>query len=84
MDSVNVITPNAGGGIPPVKKVQETAEGHEDKQSFSDEMKGIRKQRLQRQVFEDPSMAGKLVATEASPVYNAKGELIQAVTGSGA
>ncbi len=84
MDPVNVTTPNAGGGIPSMQKVQATAEGHEDKKSFSEEMKGIRKQRLQRQVFEDPSMASKLVATEASPVYNAKGEIIQAVSDAGA
>ncbi len=47
--------------------------------SFADEMKNIRKQRLRRQVFEDVKMAGKLVAVEASPVYNAKGQLIQAL-----
>ena len=50
--------------------------------SFADEMKNIRKQRLRRQVFEDVKMAGKLVAVEASPVYNAKGQLIQALGNS--
>ena len=50
--------------------------------SLSNEMKDIRKARLQRQVLADPSLAGKLVATEASPQYNASGELIQAVSSS--
>jgi len=50
--------------------------------SFADEMKDIRKQRLRRQVFEDAKLAGKLVAVEASPVYNAKGQLIQTLGNS--
>lgn len=50
--------------------------------SLANEMKNIRKARLQRQVLSDPSLAGKLVATEASPQYNASGELIQAVSSS--
>ena len=47
-----------------------------------EEMKSIRKAKLNRQVFEDPSLARKLVATKASPVYNASAELITAVSGS--
>lgn len=46
-------------------------------------MKDIRKARLQRKVLQDPSLAGKLVATEASPVYNARGEVVQALTTTG-
>ena len=49
---------------------------------LADEMKDVRKARLQRQVMADPSLAGKLVATEASPTYNAKGSMIQAVSAS--
>jgi len=50
--------------------------------SMANEMKDIRKARLQRQVMADPSLAGKLVATEASPTYNAKGSVIQALSSS--
>ncbi len=48
--------------------------------SLANEMKQIRKARLHRQALQDPSLHGKLVATEASPVYNAKGEVIQALS----
>ena len=50
--------------------------------ALANEMKDIRKAKLQRQVMSDPSLAGKLVATEASPQYNASGALIQAVSSS--
>lgn len=49
--------------------------------STADEMKNIRKQRLQREVMVDPSKAKKLIKLEASPVYNAQGKVIQS-TGS--
>lgn len=45
--------------------------------SGADEMKNIRKQRLQREVMVDPSKARLLVKLEASPVYNANGQVIQ-------
>lgn len=48
--------------------------------TLANEMKNIRKAKLARQVYADPSMAGKLVAMEASPTYNAKGEVLQAVS----
>jgi len=50
--------------------------------SQADAMKSIRKARLQRQTLQDPSMIGKLVAMETTPVYNAKGDIVQAVSGS--
>jgi hypothetical protein len=46
----------------------------------ADMMKSIAKARLRRQVLTDPSLAQKLVSVEASPVYNARGSLIQAVS----
>ncbi|MBG0775466.1 MAG: hypothetical protein H0S85_03425 [Desulfovibrionaceae bacterium] len=49
---------------------------------MANQMKDVRKQRLRRMVMQDPSLAKRLVAAEASPVYNAKGELIQSL-GSG-
>ena len=47
---------------------------------LANQMKAIKKARLHRMVYQDPSLARKLVATEASPAYNAKGEIIQAVS----
>lgn len=45
--------------------------------SDAQEIKDIRKQRMQREVMVDPSKARDLVKLEASPVYNAKGKVIQ-------
>jgi len=67
---------NFGGGDP--HKVEETSK----MVSQADQMKAIRKAKLNRQVLADPSMAGKLVAMSSSPVYNAKGDLIQTVGAS--
>jgi len=47
-----------------------------EQESLNDTMKEIRKAKLHRRVLSDPSLAQKLVAVEASPVYNSKGELI--------
>ncbi len=77
MDSVNGIAGASMASV--ISKVKQVAEGNGG-ESAADDMKNIRKQRMQRKVFEDPSMAGKMVATEASPVYNAKGDLIQALS----
>ena len=49
--------------------------------NFSDQIKSIRKVRLQREVLENPEMARELVKVEATGTYNAKGEVIQAVSG---
>lgn len=46
--------------------------------SYSDTMKEISKARLRRRVLANPELATKLVALEASPVYNSNGRLIQA------
>lgn len=47
----------------------------------ADQMKSIRKVRLQREVLENPELARQLVKVEATGTYNAKGDVIQAVTG---
>ena len=59
--------------------VLETDRPTKDPSNWSNEMKNIRKQRLRRQVLQDPSMASKLVSVENSPVYNSRGELIQSL-----
>jgi len=47
----------------------------------ADQMKSIRKVKLQRQVLENPEMARQLVKVESTGTYNAKGNVIQAVSG---
>jgi hypothetical protein len=47
----------------------------------ADQMKSIRKVKLQRQVLEDPSLARQLVKVESTGTYNARGNVIQAVSG---
>ncbi|WP_319469184.1 hypothetical protein [uncultured Pseudodesulfovibrio sp.] len=49
--------------------------------TVAEQMKSIRKVRLQRQVMENPEMARQLVKVEATGTYNAKGDVIQAVSG---
>ena len=48
--------------------------------NMAQEMKNISKMRLQREVLENPEMAGKLVKVESTTTYNATGDLIQAVS----
>lgn len=50
-------------------------------QSNADHVKAIRKVRLQREVLENPELARELVKVEATGTYNAKGDVIQAVSG---
>lgn len=51
------------------------------KQDMAQAMKDIRKMKMRREVFENPEMAKQLVKTEATATYNARGDLVQAVTG---
>ena len=55
----------------------------QEKETMAQAMKDVSKARLRRQIYADPSLAQKLVAVEASPVYNSKGELIQSLGNSG-
>ncbi|ADU63832.1 MAG: hypothetical protein KUA35_14855 [Pseudodesulfovibrio sp.] len=48
--------------------------------SLADQVKSISKVKLQRQVMENPEMARELVKVEATGTYNAKGDVIQAVS----
>ena len=50
-------------------------------QSNAEQVKAIRKVRLQREVLENPEMARELIKVEATGTYNAKGDVIQAVSG---
>lgn len=46
----------------------------------AEQIKSIRKVRLQREVLENPEMARELVKVEATGTYNARGDVIQAVS----
>ncbi len=50
--------------------------------SNAEMMKNITKAKLARKALIDPSFAGELVRLEASGVYNAKGDVVQAVSSS--
>lgn len=45
--------------------------------NMADEWKSIRRKRVERELLKDPSLAKKLMAVQASPVYNSRGEIIQ-------
>lgn len=47
--------------------------------NIANEVKEIGKRRLARKVLEDPSLAKKMPALQASPVYNSRGEIIQSL-----
>lgn len=49
--------------------------------NFAEQIKSIRKVKLQRQVLENPEMARELIKVESTGTYNAKGSVIQAVSG---
>ena len=49
-------------------------------ESLAEQMKNIKKAKLRRMAMQDPSLHKKLVATEASPVYNTSGNVIAAVS----
>ncbi|OEU71010.1 MAG: hypothetical protein BA863_07415 [Desulfovibrio sp. S3730MH75] len=51
-------------------------------ENVANSMKVLQRKRLHRQAFADPAMHRELVKIESSPVYNASGNLIQAVTSS--
>ncbi|GEM_PF-1283553 len=51
------------------------------KQDMAQTMKDIKKLKMRRQVFENPELAKQLVKTESTATYNARGNLVQAVSG---
>lgn len=75
-----ITTTPTGPGLTGSEALQKAGETNRDDNSLANEMKNIRKRHLQRKVFSDPSLAAKLVVAEASPVYNAQGEIIPAVS----
>jgi len=78
MDGLSLTGTVAQTGGGDLQKVEESSKAV----SQADQMKAIKKARLNRKVMADPSLAGKLVALSSSPVYNAKGDLIQSVAAS--
>ncbi|WP_244148868.1 hypothetical protein [Desulfonatronum thioautotrophicum] len=65
-----------------IPKAQATDAAPREGQSQAEAMKNIRKARLQRQVLQDPAVISRLVAMETTSVYNAKGDVVQAVSGA--
>lgn len=68
--SVNGVTLGTDPGV-------ELHQSGESGNSLMEAMKQVRKAKLHREIYARPELAGKLVALEASPVYNSKAELIQ-------
>jgi hypothetical protein len=62
-------------------RIMEVAGFNVNTSNNAEMVKSIRKVRLQREVLENPEMARELVKVEATGTYNAKGDVIQAVTG---
>ncbi len=60
----------------------QVAQAPMDTENMANSMKVLQRKRLHRQAFADPSMHRELVKIESSPVYNASGNLIQAVSSS--
>ncbi|HKI82526.1 MAG TPA: hypothetical protein VKA04_12830 [Pseudodesulfovibrio sp.] len=48
--------------------------------NMAEQIKSIRKVRLQREVLENPEAARDLVKVESTGTYNARGDLVQAVS----
>lgn len=66
-------------GTGPVKVDQVIQKAKHENESNADYMKNIRKKKMEREMFADPSVAQKLVKAEATAGYNAKGEIVQSV-----
>jgi len=48
--------------------------------NMAEQIKSIRKVRLQREVLENPEMARELVKVQSTGTYNARGDIVQAVS----
>ncbi|WP_147822266.1 hypothetical protein [Salidesulfovibrio onnuriiensis] len=51
------------------------------KNNLAETMKNLNKLRMRRQVYENPEFARQLVKIEATATYNARGDVVQAVSG---
>ncbi|WP_051249760.1 hypothetical protein [Maridesulfovibrio zosterae] len=51
-------------------------------ESNANDIKNIKKAKMEREVMADPSLASKLVATKSTPTYNTNGSVIQATSNS--
>lgn len=49
-------------------------------ESNANEIKNIKRAKMEREVLADPSRAGELVATKSTPTYNTNGSVIQATS----
>ncbi|MGE4299800.1 MAG: hypothetical protein AB7E47_17415 [Desulfovibrionaceae bacterium] len=90
MDAVGYVSTVGGGGALQLQeslrqRVVEHAEpqGSGSDASVANEMKNVRKQRLERMVLQDPELARTIMVAQSSPVYNAKGDLIASLGAGG-
>ena len=74
--------PKINPAVMEIPKAQPAETVSREGQSQAESVKNIRKARLQRQVLQDPTVISKLVAMETTSVYNAKGDIVQAVSGA--
>jgi len=65
--------------LPKEVRVMEAISFETHGNNMAEQIKSIRKVRLQREVLENPEVARELVKVEASGTYNAKGDVVQAV-----
>ncbi len=65
--------------LPKEVRVMEAVSFEAHGNNLAEQIKSIRKVRLQREVLENPEVARQLVKVEASGTYNAKGDVVQAV-----
>jgi hypothetical protein len=64
------------GGTPPLIQAPEM-NSNKDKDSLAEQMKNLRKQRMQRETLADPSLLRKLMVTESTLLYNSSAEVVQ-------
>jgi hypothetical protein len=68
MTELSAITP---------KVVQADMNQPGNKDSLAEEMKNLRKLRMQRETLADPSKIGKLLVAETTLLYNSNAEIVQ-------
>jgi hypothetical protein len=68
MSGVGPLAP--GGGLQEMMAVK-------DKESLAEQLKDLRKLRMQRETIGDPSKIGKLLVAETTLLYNSNAEIVQ-------
>ena len=64
------------GSTPPLIQAPDM-QANKDKDSLAEQMKNLRKVRMQRETLADPSLLRKLMVTESTLLYNSSAEVVQ-------